>query len=103
MVIGRAWQAELEELGRGTGQGEGLGCGEGVQVLDGDRGTLSSCPTLPVPCRLISRVRELLHVQVLPSPRSISPLQALERETDGQTDVEHSCSPVRQRRAGMGC
>lgn len=80
VVICRAWQAELGEL-----------VGFGWR-----RRHTSSRPTLSSSCRLISGVREI-RASCL---GSIGSLRAPETETDVQTDVEHSCSPVRQRRAG---
>lgn len=96
VVICRAWQAEL---GRLWGSGRGFGSGERFRF-----GMVMRHAFLPSPPFLFSAN---YHLQQRRSFRSRAPvseehqLSAGPCDADGQTDVEHSCSPVRQWRAGL--
>lgn len=102
MVICRAWQAELgEPVRKGGGQREGHGGGEGAGFWMEREACSSSSPTFLVPADQSPESGSCFRSRAT-SLRSISSLPAPESKTDGQTDVEHSCSPVRQKRACMG-
>lgn len=96
MVICRAWQAELGKLGGGTGGSEGdLVVGRGSECW---RETEAQA-CLPHPFQsLQSNSPSQGAASGLGSPplKSISWPHSPAKETDGQTDVGHSCSPVRR-------
>lgn len=96
MVICRAWQAELGKLGGGTGGSEGdLVVGRGSECWMETEA--QAC--LPHPFQsLQSNSPSQGAASGLGSPplKSISWPHSPAKETDGQTDVGHSCSPVRR-------